>query len=67
MSSQSARGSMFVPRSTGGRWVMMLVVAFLIWLAINHPSDAVDLFQAFFGGLGDLANAVYTAGKEGSQ
>lgn len=55
---------MFVPRSVGGRWVMLIVVAWLVWMMINHPGDAVDLFQAFFGAIGKAFSAAYQAYQE---
>lgn len=63
-SSSSGRGSMFVPRSTGGRWVLLIIVLWLIWMMINHPSDAVDLFQTIGSGIGQLFTAAYEAYKE---
>lgn len=63
--SSGSRGGMFTPRSTGGKWVLLIVVLFLIWMTINHPSEAVVLFQDFFGAIGDLFSAVFTAYQEG--
>jgi hypothetical protein len=63
-SGHSGSRSMFIPKSTSGRWVMLLFVLWLVWMMVNHPSDAIDLFQAFFGFLGDLATTIYDAYKE---
>lgn len=63
-STGSSRGSMFAPRSTSGRWIMLLIIAWLIWLMINHPSEGIDLIQAFFGGIGDIFSAIFRAYQE---
>lgn len=66
-SSSGKRGSMFVPRSVGGRWVMLVVVLWLIWMMINHPSDAVDLFQTIGNGIGQLFTAAFEAYKQSKE
>jgi hypothetical protein len=52
---------MFVPRSTSGRWIMLLIVAWLIWVLINHPSEGVEIIQGFFGAIGKLFGSIYDA------
>lgn len=56
-----------MPRSVGGRWMMLLIVIYLGWLTINHPSDAIALFQTIGHAFGQLFSAVYTASQGGNQ
>lgn len=63
-SSSGRKGSMFVPRSTSGRWVMLIIGAWLIWMMINHPSDAIDLLQTIGSGIGNLFSTAYEAYTE---
>jgi hypothetical protein len=60
-SSSGRSGSMFVPKSTSGRWVMLVLVLWLIWMMINHPSDAIALLQAIGGAIVDLFSTMYEA------
>jgi hypothetical protein len=55
---------MFIPKSTGGRWVGLLFLLWFAWLMTTHPSDAIDMLQAFGGFLADLANTLYQAYQE---
>lgn len=60
-SSSGRKGSMFVPRSVGGRWVMLVIVLWFGWMLITHPSDAVDLLQTIGGLISDLFSTMYQA------
>ena len=63
-SSSSGKGSMFVPRSVAGRWVMLILVAWLIWMMITHPADAIDLIGGILSAIGELFTTGYEAYKE---
>lgn len=40
---------------------MLLIVAWLIWVLINHPSEGVEIIQGFFGAIGKLFGSIYDA------
>jgi len=43
---------------------MLIIVAWLIWMMINHPSDAIDLLQTIGSGIGNLFSTAYEAYTE---
>ena len=64
MSSSSGapgRSSMFLPKSTGGRWLLLLFVIYLLWLAANQPGEAVEVLRSIAGMFSDLFQAIYDA------
>lgn len=54
---------MFTPKTDSGKWIMLIVFLYLGWLTINHPAEAVNLFETIISGIGQLFNAVFTVSQ----
>lgn len=44
---------------------MLFLVLYIVWLTINHPSEAITLFTTVVEGIGKIFSAVFQASTQG--